>query len=207
MESKWRGKTIGPTVPSSYLYNHLPSDTSYGFHLYTPTITPCIAWLDSKPPQSVVYTSFGSMACLDPAQMEELAYGLHDCGKPFLWVVRSVEADKIPENFAEKVKDRGVIVSWSPQLEVLAHQAVGCFFSHCGWNSTVEALVLGVPMVGMPLWTDQPMNAKYVEGVWEVGKRVKPKSGGLVKREEIVRCLSEVMEGERCEEYRRNAKK
>ncbi|KAJ4802325.1 Glycosyltransferase [Rhynchospora pubera] len=206
MESEWRGKTIGPTVPSSYLDNHLSSDTSYGFHLYTPTTTPCIAWLDSKPPHSVVYTSFGSLSCLDPAQMEEVAYGLYDCGKPFLWVVRSVEAHKIPENFAEKVRDRGYIVSWSPQLEVLAHEAVGCFFSHCGWNSTVEALVLGMPMVGIPQWTDQPMNAKYVEGVWKVGKRVKPDSGGLVKKEEIVRCISEVMEGERSEEYRRNAK-
>ncbi|KAJ3681406.1 hypothetical protein LUZ60_015895 [Juncus effusus] len=200
MESAWRGKTIGPTVPSLQL------DSSYGFHLYTPTTTPCIAWLESKPPRSVLYASFGSMACLDPAQMEEVAQGLYETGKPFLWAVRPSEADKIPENFAEKSKDVGYIVSWSPQLEVLAHQAVGCFFSHCGWNSTIEALVLGMPIVGMPQWTDQPMNAKYVEDVWKVGKRVKPDQTGLVKREEIVRCINEVMEGERSEEYRNNAK-
>ncbi|XP_072973925.1 UDP-glycosyltransferase 79-like [Typha angustifolia] len=210
MSSTWRAKTVGPTVPSFYLDNRLPSDDAYGFHLFTPTTIPCISWLDSKPPHSVVYVSFGSMTVPPPAQISELAHGLLNSNKTFLWVVRSSEASKLPEDFLEKSKERGIVISWSPQLEVLAHEAVGCFFTHCGWNSTMEGIALGVPMVAMPGWTDQPTNAKYVEGVWGVGVRVKAECGGggegLVRREEVERCVREVMEGERSGEYRRRAK-
>ncbi|CAI0459492.1 unnamed protein product [Linum tenue] len=83
-----------------------------------------------------------------------------------------------------------------PQLEVLDHHAVGCFVTHCGWNSTLEALSLGVPMVAMPQWTDQGTNAKYIEDVWKIGVR------GVVEK-----CLREVMEGKKGEEMKSNAKK
>ncbi|KAJ6366650.1 hypothetical protein OIU77_003101 [Salix suchowensis] len=82
---------------------------------------------------------------------------------------------------------KGVIVSWSPQLDVLAHRSVGCFITHCGWNSTLEALSLGVPMVAMPHWTDQPTNAKCIADVWQVGVRVKPNEKGIVTKEEVER--------------------
>ncbi|WOK96503.1 crocetin glucosyltransferase 2-like [Canna indica] len=201
-------KSVGPTIPSLYLDNRLPSDSDYGFHLFAPDVAPCMAWLDSKPPASVVYISFGSMSALSPEQMSELAFGLANTGKPFLWVVRSPEASKLPQGFAEEYgAERGLIVAWSPQLEVLAHAAVGCFVTHCGWNSTVEGLSLGMPLVGVPQWTDQPTNAKYVEDVWEVGVRVRTEEGGMVRREEIERCVREVMEGGRSGEMRRNAVK
>ncbi|KAJ3691606.1 hypothetical protein LUZ61_020770 [Rhynchospora tenuis] len=207
MASLWRAKTIGPTVPSSYLDNHIPSDTSYGFHIYKPDTAPCMAWLDTKLPNSVVYISIGSVSSLDIRQMAELAYGIFNSNIPFLWVVRSSEVSKLPEGFADDAKERGFIVSWSPQLDVLTHQAVGCFLSHCGWNSTIETLSLGVPMVAFPQWADQPTNASYVESVWEVGVRTRQDSDGLVRREEVERCVKEVMQGGRSEEYRRNAEK
>ncbi|KAJ3691608.1 hypothetical protein LUZ61_020772 [Rhynchospora tenuis] len=207
MASVWRAKTIGPTVPSSYLDNHIPSDTSYGFHVYKPDTAPCMAWLDTKLPNSVVYISIGSISSLDIRQMAELAYGIFNSNIPFLWVVRSSEVSKLPEGFADEAKERGLIVSWSPQLDVLTHQAVGCFLSHCGWNSTIEALSLGVPIVAFPQWTDQPMNASYVESVWEVGVRTRQDSEGLVRSEEVERCVKELMKGVRSEEYRRNAEK
>ncbi|KAJ1692317.1 hypothetical protein LUZ63_009015 [Rhynchospora breviuscula] len=207
MASVWRAKTIGPTVPSSYLDNHIPFDTSYGFHIYKPDIAPCMAWLDTKLPNSVVYISIGSISSLDIRQMAELAYGIFNNNIPFLWVVRSSEMSKLPEGFTDEAKERGLIVSWCPQLDILTHQAVGCFFSHCGWNSTIETLSLGVPMVAFPQWADQPMNASYVESVWEVGVRTRQDSDGLVRREEVGRCVKEVMQGGRSEEYRRNAEK
>ncbi|KAJ4775667.1 Glycosyltransferase [Rhynchospora pubera] len=207
MASVWRAKTIGPTVPSSYLDNLIPSDTSYGFHVYKPDTAPCMAWLDTKLPNSVVYISIGSISSLDRRQMAELAYGIFNSNIPFLWVVRSTEMSKLPEGFTDEAKERGLIVSWSPQLDVLTHQAVGCFLSHCGWNSTIEALSLGVPMVAFPQWTDQPMNASYVESVWEIGVRTRQDGDGLVRREEVERCVKEVMQGGRSEEYRRNAEK
>ena len=205
MASTWRAKTVGPTVPSAYLDNRLPDDTSYGFHLYTPLTAATKAWLDGRPPRSVVYASFGSVSAPAAVQMAEVAEGLYNCGKPFLWVVRASEAAKIPEDFAGRAKERGLIVTWSPQLEVLAHPAVGCFVTHCGWNSTTEALSAGVPMVAMPQWSDQPMNAKYIEDVWRVGVRVRPDEEGVVRKEEVERRVREVMDGERSSEYRRNA--
>ncbi|KAL6845967.1 hypothetical protein ACP4OV_023415 [Aristida adscensionis] len=205
MALTWRAKTVGPTVPSAYLDNCLPDDTAYGFHLYTPLTTTTRAWLDAMPACSVVYVAFGSVATPSPVQMAEVAEGLYNCGKPFLWVVRASETSKIPENFADRVKERGLIVTWSPQLEVLAHPAFGCFLTHCGWNSAMEGLSAGVPMVAMSQWSDQPMNAKYIEDVWRVGVRVRQDKEGVVRKEEIERCIHEVMEGERSTEYQQNA--
>ena len=136
--------------------------------------------------------------------MEELALGLKRSNRYFLWVVRETEAKKLPTNFIEETTERGLVVSWCPQLEVLSHKAVGCFVTHCGWNSTLEALSLGVPMVTMPQWTDQTTNSKFVMDVWKVGIRVKVDDKGIVTREEIELCINEVM-GEKREELKRNA--
>ncbi|KAL6845966.1 hypothetical protein ACP4OV_023414 [Aristida adscensionis] len=211
MASEWRAKTIGPTVPAFFLGDgRLPSDSKYGLHLFELTSAPCMAWLDAHPPRSVVFASFGSLSDLAPAEMREVAHGLLAAGRPFLWVVRSSESHKLPAGYAAACAatggERGLVVSWCPQLEVLHHRAVGCFLTHCGWNSTAEALVAGVPMAALPQWTDQPMNAEYVEAVWRVGVRVRPAAAdGLARREEVARAIAEVMAGERSGEYRRNA--
>ena len=81
-------------------------------------------------------------------------------------------------------------------MEVLANKAIGCFLTHCGWNSTLEALSLGVPLVGMPQWTDQIPNSKFVQDVWKMGVRSKVGENGIVGREEIEFCIRKVMEGE-----------
>uniref|UniRef100_A0ACD5YFY7 Uncharacterized protein n=1 Tax=Avena sativa TaxID=4498 RepID=A0ACD5YFY7_AVESA len=207
MASAWRAKTIGPTVPASYVHDRLPSDTKYGFHLFELTAAPCVSWLSTHPARSVVFASFGSLSNLDPAEMCEVAAGLLDAGRPFLWAVRSSESHKLPDGYVDAIAPRGgMVVSWCPQLEVLAHPAVGCFLTHCGWNSTAEALVAGVPMVALPQWTDQPMNAKYVEAVWRAGVRARPAAeDGLARREEVSSGIREVMDGERSAEYRRTA--
>ncbi|KAJ8642569.1 hypothetical protein MRB53_004317 [Persea americana] len=129
---------------------------------------------------------------------------LKGCNYYFLWVVRASEEDKLPNKFKEETQDKGLIVKWCPQLEVLAHHAIGCFVTHCGWNSTLEALSLGVPLVGVPQWTDQPTNAKYVE-VWRVGLRPRVDEKGIVGRIEKEHCIREVMEGERGRDIKRNA--
>ncbi|KAL6601747.1 hypothetical protein ACP70R_044967 [Stipagrostis hirtigluma subsp. patula] len=205
LASTWGAKTVGPTVPSAYLDNRIPNDVSYGIHLHTPMTAECKAWLDTHSTSTVLYVSFGSMASLGSEQMEEIAEGLYDSGKPFLWVVRATETSKLPKNYATKVNTRGLIVPWCPQLEVLAHPSIGCFMTHCGWNSTVEALSAGVPMVAMPHWSDQTTNAKYIQDMWRVGVRVRPNAEGVVRREEVKRCVQEVMEGEICKELRNRA--
>ncbi|KAG6391348.1 hypothetical protein SASPL_149102 [Salvia splendens] len=199
-------KTIGPTIPSMYLDKRLQHDKNYGLSLFKPDDT-CMKWLQQQSPKSVIYISFGSMAKLEEQQMVELATTLKLTGKPFLWVVRSSEASKLPQGFMDEASDQGLIVSWCPQLEVLAHDTIGCFITHCGWNSTLEALSLGVPMVGVPWWSDQATNAKFVMDVWKMGVRACPDKGDVVGHEELVRCVKCVMEGERSEEMRLNAMK
>lgn len=165
-------RTIGPTVPSMYLDKRLKDDKDYGLSMFKPNTIDPMMWLDKKPHKSVVYVSFGSLVQLEPSQMEELAMALKSSNFYFLWVVRSTEQNKLPINFFEETSEKVLIVPWCSQLEILSHDSIGCFVSHCGWNSTLEALSLGVPMVCVPHWSDQSTNAKYIADVWGVGVRL-----------------------------------
>ncbi|PON95497.1 UDP-glucuronosyl/UDP-glucosyltransferase [Trema orientale] len=199
---------IGPLVPLA-LEEKEPSNRSPEKY---------IEWLNSKPKTTVVYVSFGSMSVLAKPQMEEVAKGLLEFGRPFLWVVREKvkndtekdQNDKDDDELSrrEELDKLGMIVPWCSQTDVLSNESVGCFVTHCGWNSTLESLASGVPMVGFPQWTDQGTNAKLIEDVWKTGVRLKPNEEGIVGSEEIKRCLDLVMGGkENGVELRRNAKK
>ncbi|KAG2331857.1 hypothetical protein Bca4012_018574 [Brassica carinata] len=200
--------TIGPTIPSMYIDQRIKSDTGYDLNLFDSKDTAfCTSWLNTRPQGSVVYVAFGSIAKLNNVQMEELASAVSNFS--FMWVVRDSEEAKLPSRFLETVdKDKSLVLKWSPQLEVLSNKAIGCFLTHCGWNSTMEALTFGVPMVAMPQWTDQPMDAKYIQDVWKAGVRVKINNeSGIAKREDIEFSIKEVMEGEKSDEMKENAKK
>ncbi|XP_062023553.1 mogroside IE synthase-like [Rosa rugosa] len=205
MTKFWPMKTIGPTIPSQYLDKRLEDDKDYGFNMFKPESNACMKWLNEQPKGSIVYVSFGSRAEIEAEQMEELAFGLRSSKRKFLWVIRESEARKIPKGFVEETSAKGFVVSWCPQLEVLAHEAVGCFITHCGWNSTLEALSLGVPMVAMPRWTDQSTNAKYITDVWKIGIRAQVDEKRIVRQEEVEHCVSEILEGERGNEIQKNA--
>ena len=103
----------------------------------------CIKWLDKQPPRSVLYVSFGSLASMDPNEFLEVAWGLAASGHPFLWVVRpgsvrgSEDGQGFPEGFEAAVEGTGKVIRWAPQQEVLAHPAVGGFWTHSGWNSDI----------------------------------------------------------------------
>ncbi|XVE80837.1 hypothetical protein DITRI_Ditri15bG0012500 [Diplodiscus trichospermus] len=207
MSKVWPLLTVGPSVPSFYMDKRIPDDRNYGLNILSLDSSTSINWLSTKPPRSVVYVSFGSVSCLNMKQMEEVAWGLKQSNYYFLWVVRASEEAKLPKEFREETGDKGLIVNWSPQLEVLSNEAVGCFLTHCGWNSTMEALSLGVPMVAMPQWTDQTTNAKFVADIWKIGVRVKADNDGIISIEEIESCIRQVMEGERAREMKENARK
>ncbi|KAL3724274.1 hypothetical protein ACJRO7_029443 [Eucalyptus globulus] len=213
---KWMGSqcpvlTVGPTIPSMYLDKRIQHDKDYGLSLFKPNdAETCIGWLDSKDADSVVYASFGSLASLGEEQMEEIAIGLKRMKGNFLWVVRASEEKKLPRNFlqdTELLDGKGLVVKWCDQLQVLSHGSVGCFMTHCGWNSTMEGVSLGVPMVVMPRWTDQPTNAAFITEVWKVGLRVRVNEKGIVTSEEIESCINEVMGGERGKEIKANSLK
>ncbi|KAK2975460.1 hypothetical protein RJ640_003613 [Escallonia rubra] len=207
MASQWPTKTVGPTIPSMYLDKRLEDDKDYGLSLFKPGDEDYVTWLDTIENGSGGFVSCGSLPNLVEDHMEELACGLKQSNRYFLWVVRASEESKLPTNFATEASEKGLVVNWCPQLKVLAHPAMGCFMTHCGWNSTLEALSLGVPMLAVPQWTDQPTNAKYVVDIWEAGVRVKVDEKGMIRREEIEMCIREVMEGERGNELKRNAVK
>ncbi|KAI7755332.1 hypothetical protein M8C21_028079, partial [Ambrosia artemisiifolia] len=179
MRKLWKLKVIGPTLPSVYLDKRLEDDIGYGFNLFKANHNECMNWLSDKPKESVVYVSFGSVMKLGPEQMEEIAWGLSDCDVNFLWVVRAEEEGKLPKKFLDaKIPRKGLVVTWCRQLDVLAHESVGCFITHCGFNSTLEAISLGVPTVGMPQVSDQTTNAKLLDEVWGVGVRAKADADG-----------------------------
>lgn len=199
-------KTIGPTIPSKFLDRRFKDDNAYGFSFYKEEDEACMKWLNNKPAGSVVYVSFGSLVVLDSDQMEEIAWGLNDSGSYFLWVVRDPEKPKLPKDFLDMSQNKqGLVVTWCPQLQVLNHEAVGCFVTHCGWNSTLEAVSLGVPMVAVPQWTDQPTDAKYIKDVWKMGVKAEADEKGIVRREKLKKCIQEVMQSERGKEMKRNA--
>uniref|UniRef100_A0A2N9EKZ7 Glycosyltransferase n=1 Tax=Fagus sylvatica TaxID=28930 RepID=A0A2N9EKZ7_FAGSY len=175
---------VGPLIPSAFLDGKDPSDKSFGGDLIKASKDHCyIEWLNSKAE---------SIGCL--------------C---FVWELIGKE-EKEMEKFScrEELEEKGMIVSWCSQVEVLSHPSVGCFVTHCGWNSSLESLVSGVPVVGFPQWSDQGTNAKLIQDVWKTGVRVEVNKDGIVEGDEIKRCLELVMgDGERGEEMRRNAKK
>ncbi|KAL8140530.1 hypothetical protein V2J09_006551 [Rumex salicifolius] len=208
MLKQWPGiKTIGPAIPSMYLDKRLENDNEYGLNLFNSEYDTCIEWLDTKEDASTIFISFGSLAAIGQDQMHELASGLKNLNKPFLWVVRAPEQSNLPPEFTLETFEQGLIVNWCPQLAVLEHKAVGCFFTHCGWNSTLETICFGVPVVAMPQWADQTTNAFFMENVWRLGIRVKANGKGLVDREEIESCLREIMDGKKGEEMRSNTSK
>ncbi|KAH7856431.1 hypothetical protein Vadar_001407 [Vaccinium darrowii] len=192
---------VGPLISSAFLDGKDQSDTSFRGDLYQDSKA-YINWLDSKPRESVIYAAFGSYSPIAKQQIEEIEHGLLACGMPFLWVVRATEEEKL--SCKDRLQQQGMIVPWCSQVEVLSHPSVGCFVSHCGWNSSLESLVSGVPVVAFPQWSDQVTNAMLIEDVWTTGKRVKPNPDGIVQRDEIKGCIEMVMGGD---EMRTNAKK
>ncbi|EHA8590813.1 UDP-glycosyltransferase 88F3 [Cocos nucifera] len=183
----------------------------------------CITWLDSQPKASVVFLCFGSRGSFSAEQLKETATGLERSGQRFLWVVRAPRnedpADNfpgpwpepdleaiLPAGFLARTKDRGrVVKSWAPQVEVLAHEAVGAFVTHCGWNSTLEGVCAGVPLVAWPLYAEQRMNKVLLVEDMGLAVAVEGYDKELVKAEEVEAKVRWVMESEGGSELRKRA--
>ncbi|KAF5176227.1 Zeatin o-glucosyltransferase [Thalictrum thalictroides] len=182
----------------------------------------CLEWLDKQPKNSVLYVSFGTMTSISDEQIIALALGLEFSKQRFVWALR--EADKgdifaeekesrkfmLPDYYEERVKGTGMIVrDWAPQLEILAHPSTGGFLSHCGWNSCMESLSMGVPIAAWPMHSDQPRNTMLVTEVLKVGLVVRD----WAQRKEIVvpsstikTAVNKLMVSEEGEQMRRRAK-
>ncbi|KFK43862.1 hypothetical protein AALP_AA1G183500 [Arabis alpina] len=186
--------TIGPLIPFEELF--VGNDCSEPDY---------IRWLDEQPESSVLYISQGSFLSASEAQIEEIVGGVKESGVRFLWVARGGEL-KLKEALEGSL---GIVVSWCEQLRVLCHAAVGGFWTHCGFNSTLEGLYSGVPMLAFPLHGDQILNAKEIVEEWRIGMRIekKKKMDVLIGREEIKEVVKRFMdkESEEGKEMRRRA--
>ncbi|KAL9412383.1 hypothetical protein AB3S75_045917 [Citrus x aurantiifolia] len=170
----------------------------------------CLSWLDSKPSRSVLFLCFGSLGSFSCKQLKEMAIGLERSGVKFLWVVGAPAPDSVenrsslesllPEGFLDRTKDRGLVFeSWAPQVEALNHESVGGFVTHCGWNSVLEGVCAGVPMLAWPLYAEQKMIKAVVVEELKVGLAVtrSEEGDGLVSAAELEQRVSELMDSEK----------
>ncbi|XP_024013681.1 UDP-glycosyltransferase 76F1 isoform X2 [Eutrema salsugineum] len=152
-------------------------------------------WLDKQDPKSVIYVSFGSLADIEEKEFLEIAWGLRNSQRPFLWVVRpglvrgTEWLESLSREFIDNISRKGKIVKWVNQLEVLAHPAVGAFWTHCGWNSTLESICEGVPMICTPCFTDQRVNARYIVDVWQAGVMLERSKMDRKEIEKVIRSV------------------
>ncbi|XP_061374785.1 zeatin O-glucosyltransferase-like [Gastrolobium bilobum] len=184
----------------------------------------CMEWLDKQEQNSVIYASFGTTTALTEEQIEQIAIGLEQSQQKFIWVLRDadkgdifnedeVRRHKLPKGFEERMEGFGLVVrDWAPQLEILSHPSTGGFMSHCGWNSCIESITMGVPIATWPMHSDQPRNSVLITQVLKVGLVVKD----WAKRDELVtasviensiRRLMETKEGDDMRERAEDLKK
>ncbi|XVF46190.1 hypothetical protein PTKIN_Ptkin03bG0007400 [Pterospermum kingtungense] len=181
--------TIGPAIPYFELHDNSSDCNVQNVPNYQ-------QWLDSHPPCSVLYVSLGSFLSVSNDQMDEIAAGLEDSGVPYLWVARG-ETCQLRNNCG----GMGLIVPWCDQLKVLCHSSIGGFLTHCGWNSTLEAIYAGIPLLTFPLIFDQAPNSKKIVDDWKIGWRVKEEQNDetLVKRHRIAEIIRNFMDLENIE--------
>ncbi|KAL6523393.1 hypothetical protein OROGR_016996 [Orobanche gracilis] len=165
--------------------------------------TGCLSWLDKNhsTPKSVVYISLGTVIVPPGDELTALAEALEACQYPFIWSLPDRAKESLPEGFIKRTDGTGKVVPWAPQLQVLGHESVGAFVTHCGWNSILESIAGCVPMICRPFFGDQRLNSRMVEGTWKIGVRV---GGGVFTKNEAVEALRRVMSEEEGRGIREN---
>ncbi|XP_073301783.1 UDP-glucosyl transferase 73B2-like [Primulina huaijiensis] len=211
---------VGPLLPDTYwksigtVFHDRDSRSNRKSNYTEDEVT---QWLDSKPSKSVIYIAFGSEVGPDIEEYGQLADALGDSKWSFIWVIQpgsgkpklppsvfgekhdSNEKDEgfYPEGLDEKVGNRGIVIKgWAPQLLILSHPSTGGFLSHCGWNSTVEAIGRGVPILAWPIRGDQYYNAKLVVAYLKTGIMVATGDNltKMVKKSDIIQGIDSVMD-------------
>ncbi|XP_070660452.1 7-deoxyloganetin glucosyltransferase-like [Malus domestica] len=191
---------LNPTYPIGPLQLHLNQIPEHplniGYSLWKEE-TECLDWLNTKAPNSVVYVNFGSITVTTPEHLVEFGWGLANSKVPFFWVIRPDlvigQSALLPPEFLAETKGRSLIASWCPQEQVLNHPSVRGFLTHSGWNSTMESLTAGVPMLCWPFFGDQQMDCRYSYNEWGIGMEI----SNDVKRDEVEKLVNELIEGEK----------
>ncbi|XP_009377931.2 7-deoxyloganetin glucosyltransferase-like [Pyrus x bretschneideri] len=192
--------------PLQLLLNQIPEDPlePMGYSLRKEE-TECLEWLNAKAPNSVVYVNFGSLAVVTAQHLIEFGWGLANSKLPFFWVIRpdlvAGESAIFPHEFVAETMERGLITSWCPQEQVLNHPSVGGFLTHSGWNSTIESLSAGVPMLCCPLFGEQRTNCFYTCSEWGIGMEISKDA----KRDDVEKIVKEMLVGEKGKKMKNKA--
>lgn len=201
LQAKMPCYAIGPIFPNGFTKSFVATS------LWSES--DCTQWLDKKPHGSVLYVSFGSFAHVAKRDLVEIAKGLSLSKVSFVWVLRpdivsSDDADPLPGGFEEEVADRAMIIPWCSQRAVLAHPAIGGFLTHCGWISVLESIWCQVPLLSLPLQTDQFTNRKLVVDDWKIGFNLS--DGKFVTKEEVSYNVKRLMSGKSEDGFRNTIK-
>ncbi|KAG0485732.1 hypothetical protein HPP92_009811 [Vanilla planifolia] len=217
------GKLVWPVGPLSLYKEGAEAKAARGKESSV-KIEVVVRWLDRQKAGSVVLVSSGSVARNTLAQLMQIGYGLEDSGMAFVWAIKeardSEEVSRWVTEMEERIGERGLVIKgWMPQVTILSHVAVGGFMTHCGWNSTLEAVAAGVPMATWPHFYDQFLNERLVVDVLRVGVEVGVREptavvveeGSLeevkVTRDELRRALARLMDsGEEGKRRRQRAR-
>lgn len=208
--------SIGPLLPSHFILPHdtpEPRNMRLGTSFWVEDEEGCMPWLHQQKPASVLYVSFGSITLMSAHQVQEFASGLEASGCPFLMVVRPEmmvggASVTFPNGFVDKMRDSGraAFVAWAPQLQVLAHPSIGGFLTHAGWNSTLESICRGIPLLCWPYFADQMLNARCIVDTWKIGLHFTNShtldSIALVTSEEIELKIRHLMDPSTSQEIR-----
>uniref|UniRef100_J3L516 Uncharacterized protein n=1 Tax=Oryza brachyantha TaxID=4533 RepID=J3L516_ORYBR len=184
---------IGPCIPYMTLENNHTKSNGEATKLID-----YLTWLDSQPEKSVLYVSLGSFVSVSSSQLDEIALGLTTSEVKFLWIFRD-QSTKVRELVGNS--NRGMILPWCDQLKVLCHPSVGGFLTHCGFNSTMEAVFAGVPMITLPLFFDQPVDGRLIVEEWKIGVKLRDSTDKdrLIRREEIATAVKRLMASDETE--------
>ncbi|CAH2072556.1 unnamed protein product [Thlaspi arvense] len=164
----------------------------------------CLAWMEKQSPASVAYISFGTVMTPPPGELVAIAQGLESSKVPFVWSLKEKNVVHLPKGFLDRTREQGKVVPWAPQVELLKHEATGVFVTHCGWNSVLESVSGGVPMICRPFFGDQRLNGRAVEAVWEIGMTI---INGVFTKDGFEKCLDRVLVQDDGKKMKGNAEK
>ncbi|KAJ7517596.1 hypothetical protein O6H91_21G030900 [Diphasiastrum complanatum] len=209
--------TVGP-LHSSATFVYSASEATEGRNVVSQEEKQCLQWLDSQSASSVLYISFGTISLPSLVQIHAIALGLEASEQSFLWMLRPPagivcpleEFDVctiLPDGFLSRIQKRGLIIlNWAPQKLILSHPSTGAFFTHCGWNSTLESICMGVPTVAFPQFADQRMNCDLLVKQLKVGVEPHRRDDDFLESAEVERVTRLMLTSKEGIEMRSRAK-
>lgn len=143
----------------SHVSAHLPNMIQIGgMHIEeNGTIPKHIETILDNATDGAIYFSMGSnllSRTIPQEKLEAILRAFEGMNETIIWKFEEENLPNKPKNLH--------IFKWLPQQAILAHRNVKLFISHCGLMSVIEATHFGVPMLAIPIYADQKMNARIV---------------------------------------------